>query len=109
MNKDNEPVVEYRSWIKELKSKIHSARIKVALSVNTQLIQLYWDLGQAISEKLASANWGSKVLEQLSTDLKHEFPEIKGFSRRNLYEVKQWYEFYSQQHPIVPQAVAQLP
>ena len=70
---------------------------------------MYWDLGQAISEKLASAIWGAKVLEHLSTDLKHEFPEIKGFSRRNLHAVKQWYEFYSQQHPIVPQAVAQLP
>jgi len=90
MKKDNEPVVEYRSWIKELKSTIHAARIKVALSVNTQLIQLYWDLGQAISKKLASANWISKILEQLSTDLKHEFPEIKGFSRRNLYAEKQW-------------------
>jgi len=89
MKQDNEPIVEYRNWIKELKSKMHAARIKVALSVNTHLIQLYWDLGQAISEKLASANWGSKVLEQLSTDLKHEFSEIKGLFRRNLYAVKQ--------------------
>jgi predicted nuclease of restriction endonuclease-like (RecB) superfamily len=109
MIEDNEDTAEYRTWIKELKSKIHSARIKVALTVNAQLIELYWDLGKAISEKIEISNWGSKVIEQISTDLKHEFPEIKGFSRRNLYAVKQWYQFYSQQYAFVPQAVAQLP
>jgi len=53
---DNDNIVEYITWIKELKSKIQSARIQVALSVNAQLIQLYWDLGKAISEKLARSN-----------------------------------------------------
>ena len=85
MIEDNEGTAEYRAWIKELKSRIHSARIKIALTVNAQLIELYWDLGKAISEKIENSNWGSKIIEQISTDLKHEFPEIKGFSRRNLY------------------------
>lgn len=102
-------ITEYRNWITVLKTKIHAARVKVALSVNTQLIELYWDLGKAISDKFISANWGSKVIEQISLDLKHEFPELKGFSRRNLYAIKQWYQFYSQHYDFVPQAVAQLP
>ena len=63
-----------------LKSKIQSARIKVTLSVNAQFLELYWDLGKNISEKLKSSNWGSKVIEQVSTDLKHEFPALKGIS-----------------------------
>lgn len=79
MTEDDKHIVEYRTWIKTLKSKIRSARIKVALSVNAQLIELYWDLGKAISEKFESSNWGSKVIEQISTDLKHEFPELKDF------------------------------
>jgi predicted nuclease of restriction endonuclease-like (RecB) superfamily len=109
MIEDDKHIVEYRTWIKALKSKIQLTRIKVALSVNAQLIELYWDLGKDIAEKLESSNWGSKVIEQISTDLKHEFPELKGFSRRNLYAVKQWYQFYAQQYSFVPQAVAQLP
>jgi predicted nuclease of restriction endonuclease-like (RecB) superfamily len=109
MIEDDKHIVEYRTWIKALKSKIQLTRIKVALSVNAQLIELYWDLGKDIAEKLKSSNWGSKVIEQISTDLKHEFPELKGFSRRNLYAVKQWYQFYAQQYSFVPQAVAQLP
>ncbi|MBF9254183.1 DUF1016 family protein [Pontibacter sp. 172403-2] len=109
MIEDSEHIIAYRTWIKALKSKIQSARIKVALSVNAQLIELYWDLGKDISEKLGNSNWGSKIIEQISTDLRHEFPDLKGFSRRNLYAIKQWYQFYSQQYDFVPQAVAQLP
>lgn len=109
MTEDDKHIIEYRTWIKALKSKIQSARVKVALSVNAQLIELYWELGKDISEKLETSNWGSKVIEQISTDLKHEFPDLKGFSRRNLYAVKQWYQFYSQEHDFVPRAVAQLP
>lgn len=109
MIEDSEQIVAYRTWIKALKTKIQSARIKVALSVNAQLIALYWDLGKAISEKLESSNWGSKIIDQISIDLKHAFPDLKGFSRRNLYAIKQWYQFYSQQYDFVPQPVAQLP
>ena len=106
---DIEHIDEYRAWIKTLKLRIQSARVKVALSVNAQLLELYWDLGKEISNQLANSNWGSKVIEQVAIDLKHEFPEIKGFSRRNLYAIKQWYQFYAQQFDFVPQPVAQLP
>lgn len=105
----NEHISDYKIWIDSLKSKIKSARIKVALSVNSQLIELYWEIGKDISEKTKNAGWGSGVIEQISTDLKHEFPEMKGFSRRNLYAIKQWYEFYYQEFEFVPQPVAQIP
>ena len=79
------------------------------MSVNTQLIELYWDLAKDIVNKQQEANWGDNVLEQLSTDLKSSFPDINGFSRRNLYAIRQWYLFYSTVSEFVPQAVAQIP
>ena len=100
---------EYRDWISSIKDKIHSAKNKVALSINQQLIELYWELGKDITTKITGSNWGSKVLDKISVDLKNEFPEMKGFSKRNLYAIRQWYLFYSEQFEFVPQSVAQLP
>jgi predicted nuclease of restriction endonuclease-like (RecB) superfamily len=102
-------ISEFNNWIEELKQKIHSARRKVALSINSQLLELYWELGKEIVDKQKKSDWGSNFIENIATELKHEFPEIKGFSRRNLYAVKQWYLFYSEQFEFVPQHVAQIP
>lgn len=66
-------------------------------------------MAKDIVDKQQEANWGDNVLEQLSTDLKLSFPDIKGFSRRNLYAIRQWYLFYSTVSEFVPQAVAQIP
>lgn len=73
---------EYKHWIAEVKTKIRSAQLKAALAVNSVLIQFYWDLGKMISEKQTA--WGTKFLEQLSADLKAEFPEMQGFPVTNL-------------------------
>ena len=100
---------DYKDWLVELKSKIRSSRVKAVLSVNTQLIELYWYLGMELSEKSQSSTWGSGIIERLSKDLRHEFVDVKGFSRRNLYAIKQWYEFYSKEFQFVPQLVAQIP
>jgi len=100
---------EYNDWIKSLKLKIHAAKRNVALSINSQLLELYWDIGKDIVEKQDSFSWGSKLIEQTSIELKHEFPDIKGFSRRNLYAIRQWYIFYSERYEIVPHYVAQIP
>jgi len=102
-------ISEFNRWIEELKQKIHSARRKVALSINSQLLELYWELGKEIVAKQNKSNWGSNFIENIATELKHEFPEIKGFSRRNLYAIKQWYLFYSEKFEFVPQFVAQIP
>ncbi len=70
---------------------------------------MYWDLGKDIAEKQNKFNWGSKFIEQIAIELKHEFPEVKGFSRRNIYAIRQWYIFYSAKYQFVPQFVAQIP
>ena len=86
---------DYREWLRDLKQKIQRSQIKAALSVNSQLILLYWDLGKQIVDIQEKRHWGNSFFEQLSKDLTEEFPEMKGFSLRNLQVIKQWYLFYS--------------
>lgn len=102
-------ISDFANWIIDLKSKIHEAQRKVAFSINSQLIELYWEIGKSIAEKQDKANWGSNFIEKVAIELKHEFPQINGFSRRNLYAMSQWYRFYSQKYQFVPQPVAQIP
>lgn len=84
---------EYKDWIKNLKSKIYDARWKIAFSTNSQLCEMYWEIGKDISEKQDKSEWGSKFIAQIAIEL--EFPDIKSFSRRNIYAIRQWYKFYS--------------
>jgi predicted nuclease of restriction endonuclease-like (RecB) superfamily len=100
---------EYGSWLSELKQQIAVARQKAGLSLNEALVKLYWHIGSEIIEKEKAANWGSGFIDRLSRDLSFEFSDMKGFSRRNLYAIRQWYLFYSASSSIVPQPVAQIP
>jgi len=74
----------YKAWVHDLKSQIQSAQIKAAVSVNKELLKLYWLLGSQIVEKQKAAAWGDGLIKQLSHDLRLEFPDMKGFSFRNL-------------------------
>lgn len=87
--------VAYKQWLIDLKSKIRSTQIKAAIAVNSELIKLYWELGKMITEK--ETVWGSKLIEQVSKDLKEEFSEMKGLSRSNLFYAKKFYLFYNDQ------------
>ena len=100
---------DYVSWFKEIKAKVYRLQIKAAIAVNTELLTFYWDLGRDITEKQTNKNWGDAIIEQLSKDLHSSFPEIKGFSRRNLFYIKSWYLFYNEQFIKVQQVVAQNP
>jgi predicted nuclease of restriction endonuclease-like (RecB) superfamily len=97
--KDN----EYRNWLKELKNKIKTSQIKASISVNTEMILMYWDLGRQIVGKKENTKWGSGFIDQLSKDLKSEFPDMSGFSRTNLFAMKKHFRFYDQSFEIVPQ------
>ena len=70
---------EYTKFITSLKAKIRSAQIKAAVTVNSELIRLYWEIGKDIFEKQEREDWGSKVLEKVAKDLQNEFPGIEGF------------------------------
>ncbi len=97
---------QYKKWIVELKDKIRTTQIKAALSVNRELLYLYWELGREICEKQEKANWGEGLIEQLAKDLSAAFPGVKGFSRTNIFYVRKWFVFYRGE--IVPQVVGQI-
>lgn len=114
-----EITAEYRHWITEVKAKVRSSQIKAAVAVNTALIEFYWELGKMLSEKIKQSNWGDKVLENVSKDLRNEFPDMKGFSVSNLKTCRLFYEYffkgsqlanqnYSQNRSISSQPVNQL-
>ena len=100
---------DYIEWINDIKSKIRTAQIKAALSANSELIRLYWDIGKDIFEKQELKGWGNSIVDSLSKDLKSEFPNMKGFSRRNLFYMKKFYNFYKNDFEKVQQFVAQIP
>ena len=100
--------VDYRQWVGDLKARFRQVQLKAAVAVNTEMLLFYWELGADIVAQQASQSWGSGFLENLSRDLMQEFPEMKGFSKRNLELVRQWYRYWSKDAVIAKQAVAQL-
>ena len=82
----------YPEFIVSLKQRIRSAQVKAALSVNRELVLLYWQIGNDILTRQEREGWGTKVIDRLSSDLIHEFPEMKGFSVRNLKYMRKFAE-----------------
>ncbi len=109
MTKEIAQTPDYRAFIKDLKQKVQTSQLKAVRTVNTQLISLYWELGNLITEKQQAAGWGDAVIDQIAKDLTRELGGLKGFSRRNLYYMRRFYQFYSGQDEFVQQAVAQIP
>ena len=99
---------DFKNWVSRLKQDIRSAQFKAAIKVNTELLRLYWRMGADICEKQKTASWGDRWLKELSRELMDEFPDMKGFSYRNLRYIRQWHEFYNQDLTIWQQAVAKL-
>ena len=98
---------DYKNWLLSLKIKIQGSQQKAAISVNKELIRLYYSIGKELFAKLQVANWGDKVLQEVSNDLKREFSGLKGFSLTNLKYMRSFYAFYSN-NSIRQQAVDQL-
>jgi predicted nuclease of restriction endonuclease-like (RecB) superfamily len=99
----------YADWLKALKSKVRQVQLNAAVKVNQELLQFYWELGGDILERQKKATWGDGFLTQLSKDLCAEFPDLHGFSLRNLKYIRQWVLFWSGASPIGQQLVAQIP
>lgn len=99
----------YETFLQQLKERVRGSQLRAAVAVNSELIGLYWELGKSIVEQQEHAGWGDAVLDRLSKDLAVAFPEMKGFSRRNLYRIRALYLAYRSECEFVPQAVAQIP
>jgi predicted nuclease of restriction endonuclease-like (RecB) superfamily len=104
MELDNNYIV----LLDDIKLNIQSARTRTIRKVNRELMTLYWSIGQLILEKQASNNWGKSIVEQLAKDLKSSFPNTKGFSARNLWDMRRFYERY-QHNEFLRQLVAEIP
>ena len=98
---------DYMAFIADLKSRIAAARLSAARAVNRELVLLYWDIGRGIVEKQEQLGWGKSVVEMLSADLRRAFPAMSGFSARNLWEMRRFFEAYSRPE-ILQQAVAEF-
>lgn len=99
--------VDYAAWLADLKTRIHRERLRVVLASNTVMVLLYWDIGRSILDKQADQGWGSRVIDRLATDLREAFPEMKGFSPRNLKYMRAFASAWPERE-IVQRTVAQL-
>lgn len=100
--------IGYADWLAELKQRIHAAQQRATLAVNRELVLLYWQIGQDILARQASQGWGSKVVDRLARDLRNAFPDMKGFSPRNLKYMRAFAEAWPDGE-FVQAALAQLP
>jgi predicted nuclease of restriction endonuclease-like (RecB) superfamily len=100
-----EPI--YKNFLSEIKLRIRSAQYEALKAVNKEAIQLNWDIGKSIVEKQEELGWGKSVVEQLSKDLQTEFPGQSGWSARNLWRMKQFYETY-RKNEFLPPLVAEI-
>jgi len=98
---------DYTSFLEDLKNRVASSRYKAALSVNKELILLYHHMGSEILKSQEKHGWGAKIIDQLSRDLQSAFPEMKGFSTRNLKYMRKFAEEYSDPE-FVQEVLAQL-
>ena len=99
---------DYVEWINNLKKRFRQVQLKAAVKINNELLNFYWELGKEITQKQKETKWGDKFLESLSKDLMAEFPDVKGFSLRNLKYIRQWYLFWENGQQAVA-LITQIP
>jgi len=95
MSKEESIELNYKQLLGAIKQQVQSAQAKAALAVNSSLIQLYWNMGKMIAENQALFEGRNNYVEQLAKDLKAEFPDMKGFSKRNIFYFRKLYLFYA--------------
>ena len=98
---NNQPI-NYQPFLQDILVKIQSARYEMLKSVSKQTVLLYWEIGKSVSEKVHNEDWGKSVVEKLSKDLQTEFSGIRGFSSRNIWNMKNFYEFYAKNEKLQP-------
>ena len=98
----------YLDTLNSIKQKVKSAQIKAALAVNSEMVILYWEIGKTILERQAQEGWGAKIIDRLAHDLLSAFPDLKGFSSRNLKYMRKLAEVYPDLS-FVQQVAAQIP
>src|ERR1051325_5111185 len=86
----------YAQFLADLKGRIQAAQLRASVAVNRELVLLYWQIGRDILDRQQRESWGTKVIDRLATDLKREFPDMKGFSPRNLKYMRRFAEVWAE-------------
>jgi predicted nuclease of restriction endonuclease-like (RecB) superfamily len=99
---------DYQAFLQSIKTRVQQAQLKAVVAINTELIVLYWQIGKEILDRQEKEGWGTGVIDRLAKDLHAAFPQMKGFSPRNLGYMKRFAQTYPDES-ILQQAVAKLP
>lgn len=99
---------KYQDFLMQVKTRIQTSQVRAILSVNAELIYLYWDIGRMIDRKQKEEGWGAAVIPNLSKDIRNELPEVKGFSERNIGRMIAFFREYPCLDQFLPQPVAKL-
>jgi hypothetical protein len=100
--------LDYAAFLESLKTRVRQAQTKAMLSVNRELIQLYWDIGRRIVERQEQEGWGKSVVDRLAADLQKAFPGIRGFSASNVSRMRAFFLAYSREAEISAQPVPKM-
>lgn len=98
---------EYLTFLNKIKEQIRSERLKTVLAANSALVMMYWDIGSSILQKQRDQGWGAKIIDRLSADLKESFPDMRGFSARNLKYMRKFADTWPEK-AIVQGVLAQI-
>jgi predicted nuclease of restriction endonuclease-like (RecB) superfamily len=100
---------QYSEMLRYIVTEIKSTRVVLAQRVNSAMMTMYWNIGKRLSTEKLEKGYGASVVKHLSADLQQEFPDTTGFSPRNLWNMKNFYEFYALANEKVQRSVALLP
>jgi len=100
---------QYSELLRYVITEIKSTRVVLAQRINSGMMQMYWNIGKRLSTEKLEKGYGSNVVKRLSIDLQQEFPDTRGFSSRNLWDMKKFYEYYLLADEKLRQLVALLP
>ena len=98
----------YEQWLEDIKDRVRRAQLRAMVSVNQELIELYWQIGKGLVERQKDNRWGTSIIDRLGEDLQRAFPGMSGFSRTNVYRMRAFYLAYQGLATIVPQLVGQF-
>ena len=101
-------LLDYTKLLGQVKERIRHAQVRAVLSVNAELIRLYWDIGRMLEERQGKEGYGTAVIPRLARDLRNELPEVKGFSERNIGRMIAFFRAYPRPAELLPQAVAKV-
>jgi len=99
---------DYPQVLEDVKARIRAAQVKASLSVNRELIALYWDIGKTIVRRQEIEGWGRSVVERLAADIRKEFPDVRGFSPQNLWHMRSLFLAWTSEAADLQQAVGEI-